>query len=310
MMQELRRQLGHLLCVGWEHAPYADDDVTILEAAIPDRACLTGPDLAMLQRWRREHDLVWMSELLRCNGLAPLACTTIAKAGASGALRILFDRAIAGPTRVLGPRMGSPALVAWNGVRVGHWLFAMGRVGQVTEVEEAGVDVLAASLFEDGERVVRKRKARGLLATTDLARLRYTAPPMRLDNTVAREREGVVSIEHRELGAAQELERRLRRRWGRADGELAAEAAYHATSQSDAAPSDHGTIPRSVDARQPMNRMATHDTSRGTYAPRVAKSPTAGTGADWSARRAKWPPHSASCTGTGHAQWWTPPGGG
>ena len=75
MMYELRR-LGHLPCVGgWEHAPpYADDgddEKTILEAAVPDGARLTGPDLALLQRWRREHDLVWVSGLLRCDGLAP-----------------------------------------------------------------------------------------------------------------------------------------------------------------------------------------------------------------------------------------------
>ena len=118
-MHELR-QLGHLLCVGWEHAPYADDNETILEAAIPDGARLTGPDLAVLQRWRREHDLVWVSELLRCDGLTPLASVTAAKAEANDALRVLIDRAIAGPTRVKGPRVGSPTLAAWNGVRVGH----------------------------------------------------------------------------------------------------------------------------------------------------------------------------------------------
>jgi len=49
-------------------------------------------------------------------------------------------------------------------------------------------------------------------------------------DTVAHEREGVVSIEHGELGVAQELEQRLRRQWGRADGELVAEAEYQDTS--------------------------------------------------------------------------------
>ena len=112
MMHEFRR-LGH--------------DETILEAAIPDGARLTGPDPAMLQRWRREHDLVWVSELLWCDGLTPLASVAAAKAEANGALRILIDRAIAGPTRVSGPRVGSPTLAAWNGVRVGHWRFAMGK---------------------------------------------------------------------------------------------------------------------------------------------------------------------------------------
>ena len=167
--------------------------------------------------------------------------------GERRAARPRIDRAIAGPTRVKGPRVGSRALAAWNGVRVGHWLFAMGRVGQVTEVEEAGVVVLlAASLFRMVNGWVRKRKIRELLTTTDLVRLRCTSPPKRLD-TVTLESEGIVSIEHDELGAAQELERRLRRRWGRADGESESEVVYHGTSHSGKPPSDHAAIPRSVD---------------------------------------------------------------
>ena len=81
---------------------------------------MTGPGLAQLQRWRREHDLVWVGELLRCDGLAPLASTTAAKAGANETLRVLIDRAITGPTRVRAPRVGSPTLAAWNVVRVGQ----------------------------------------------------------------------------------------------------------------------------------------------------------------------------------------------
>ena len=92
----------------------------------------------------------------------------------------------------------------------------------------------------------RKRKIRELLTTIDLVRMRYTAPPIRL-YTVTLESEGVVSIEHGELGAAQELERRLRRRWGRADGESESEAAYHDSTQSDKALNDHDAAPRSVD---------------------------------------------------------------
>ena len=110
--------------------------------------------------------------------------------------------------------MESSTLAAWNGVRAGHWLFAMGRVGQVTEVQEDGVIVQASSLFEQGERVVRKRKIRELLTTTDLIRLRYTSSPVRMD-TVTAESEGLFSVDHDELSAAQDLERRLRRRWGR-----------------------------------------------------------------------------------------------
>ena len=94
--------------------------------------------------------------------------------------------------------------------------------------------------------MIRKRKIRELLTTTDLVRLRYTSPPMRL-GTVTIESEGVVSVDHGELGAAQELERRLRRRWGRADGESESDAAYHGASHSDMPLlGDHAAIPRSV----------------------------------------------------------------
>ena len=57
---------------------------------------------------------------------------------------------------------------------MGQWLFAIGRVGRVTEVEETGVIVLAASLLVDGSSVVRKRETREFLTITESIRLRYT----------------------------------------------------------------------------------------------------------------------------------------
>ena len=56
MIHELRR-LGHLLSVGWEHAPYADEDETILEAAIPDGARLEGPAQSRQSRQSRALDV-------------------------------------------------------------------------------------------------------------------------------------------------------------------------------------------------------------------------------------------------------------
>ena len=114
------------------------------------------------------------------------------------------------------------------------------------ETSGAGSEGTEAALEPPSDVPPKERKIRELLTTTDLVRLRYTAPPIRL-GTVTLESEGVVSIEHDELGAAQELERRLRRRWGRADGESESEEAHHDTSQSDKAPSDHASIPHSID---------------------------------------------------------------
>ena len=115
------------------------------------------------------------------------------------------------------------------------------------EVEETGAIDLAAPSVVDGASALRKRKTREFLTITDSFRVRYTAPRIRVD-TVEHERKGVVSIEHDELGAAQqELELRLRRRWGRADGEPTGEPAYHNTSHCSSVPNDHDTIPRSAD---------------------------------------------------------------
>ena len=66
---------------------------------------------------------------------------------------------------------------------MGQWLFTMGRIGHFTETEEIGVVVLAASLFENGASVVRKRKTREFLTITGSVRLRYTAPPIRQGDT-------------------------------------------------------------------------------------------------------------------------------
>ena len=49
------------------------------------------------------------------------------------------------------------------------------------------------------------------------------------------ESEGVVLVDHNELSAAQDLERRLRRRWARAYGMSEADAAYRDTSHADSA---------------------------------------------------------------------------
>ncbi len=58
---------------------------------------------------------------------------------------------------------------------------------------------------------------------------------------------GQVSVDHDELSAAQDLERRLRRRWGRADGMTEPVCAYDDTSHADSALSDREAVPRTVD---------------------------------------------------------------
>ena len=66
-------------------------------------------------------------------------------------------------------------------------------------------------------------------------------------DTATDESEGVVSVDQGGLSDASELERRLRRQWGRADGMSEPDVAYHDTPHDNPALIDHDAIPRSVD---------------------------------------------------------------
>ena len=70
MFHELRR-LGYNVVVGRAVRPPAAGDETIhgaymLEAGIAGR---TGAEIARLQRWRRDHNVMWKSEMFRADGI-------------------------------------------------------------------------------------------------------------------------------------------------------------------------------------------------------------------------------------------------
>ena len=63
---ELRRA-GYLLGIDWSHKQPAVSDATILE----DAAVKRGRHLMEIQKWRRGHGVLWVSELLRADGRTP-----------------------------------------------------------------------------------------------------------------------------------------------------------------------------------------------------------------------------------------------
>ena len=65
-------------------------------------------------------------------------------------------------------------------------------------------------------------------------------------DTVTDESAGVISVDQDELSAAQDLERRLRRRWDRAGGMSESGSVYHDTPHAEPALRDHTAIPRSI----------------------------------------------------------------
>ena len=129
LIGELRRA-GYLLGIDWSHKQPAVSGVTILEGA----AAKTGRQLKELQKWRRGHGVLWVSELLRADGRTPRRRYMAQLRAVSGADEARLRRILFGPGRVeAGParRVGLPTLEAWTTVRTGDWLWVDSALNQV-----------------------------------------------------------------------------------------------------------------------------------------------------------------------------------
>ena len=121
------RELGYKLAVGWVSRPCAESDISIVDCYLA-AAGDTGrddTDMAALQQWRRRHDVMWVSELLRADGR-----TLKHRFGddlqrridncEDDALRlcsIAFGSGLKSPS--VRPRVGRMLRAAWDGVREG-----------------------------------------------------------------------------------------------------------------------------------------------------------------------------------------------
>ena len=125
------RELGYKLAVGWVSRPCAESDISIVDCYLA-AAGDTGrddTDVAALQQWRRRHDVMWVSELLRADGR-----TLKHRFGddlqrridncEDDALRlcsIAFGSGLKSPS--VRPRVGRMLRAAWDGVREGDYIW-------------------------------------------------------------------------------------------------------------------------------------------------------------------------------------------
>ena len=125
------RELGYKLAVGWVSKPCAESDVSIFDCYL-SAAGDTGradSDVVALQRWRRRHGAMWVSELLRADG------RTLRNRFSDGlqrridnceadALRICsvtFGSGLKSPS--VRPRVGRMVRTAWGCVREGNYIW-------------------------------------------------------------------------------------------------------------------------------------------------------------------------------------------
>ena len=106
------------------------------EAGITGR---TEAELARLQRWRREHNVMWVSEMSRADGITlhDRFMTNLAararrcEPDAIRLCNVAFGRG-RGPENQSGqPRVGLPTPAAWDVVGVGSYIWHNGALGRV-----------------------------------------------------------------------------------------------------------------------------------------------------------------------------------
>ena len=117
MFHELRK-LGYKAAVGWVVRPPAAGDETIYDAYMREAGDTgrTEVAIARLQRWRREHNVMWVFELFRADGITLrdrfmfnlAVCARRCEPDAIRLCGIAFGRGRGPANRSVRPRVGLP----------------------------------------------------------------------------------------------------------------------------------------------------------------------------------------------------------
>ena len=140
MFHELRK-LGYKAAVGWVVRPPAAGDETIYGAYMREAGTTgrTEAEIARLQRWRREHNVMWVSEMFRADGitLRDRFTTNLAararrcEPDAIRLCNIAFGRGRGPGNQSNRPRVGLPTPAAWDVVGVVSYVWHDGALGCV-----------------------------------------------------------------------------------------------------------------------------------------------------------------------------------
>ena len=140
------------MAAGWVVRPPAAGDETIYGAYMRDAGitCRTEAEIARLQRWRREHGVIWVSEIFRANGITLRGRFTTNLAARArwcepDAIRlrnIAFGRGRGTGNQSNRPRVGLPSPAAWDVVGVGSCMMLHdGALGHIRAKGYAGATI-------------------------------------------------------------------------------------------------------------------------------------------------------------------------
>ena len=131
--------------VGWVVRPPAAGDETIYDAYMREAGDTgrTEVAIARLQRWRREHNVMWVSELFRADGITlrdrfMFNLAARARRCEPDAIRlcdIAFGRGRGPANKSARPRVGLPTPAAWDVVGIGSYVRENSRENMPTRIQ-------------------------------------------------------------------------------------------------------------------------------------------------------------------------------
>ena len=204
MLHELRR-LGYTMAVGWVVRPPAAGDETIYgaymrEAGIAGR---TETEIARLQRWRREHNVLWVSEMFKADGTTRrdrfmtnlVAHARRCEPDTIRRCNIAFGRG-RGPNQSGRPRVGFPTPAAWKVVGVGSYVWHGGVLGRVRAKGHADATIAVFTADVAPRRITARANVKFTMRRSEV--VHYDSPPLLVD-TASSTTSGCVHARHHEV---------------------------------------------------------------------------------------------------------------
>ena len=192
MFHELRK-LGYTAAVGWVVRPPAAGDETIYGAYMREAGGDTGRTevaIARLQRWRREHNVMWVSELFRADGIT--LCDRFMFNLAARARRcepdatrlcgIAFGRGRGPANKSAQPRVGLPTLAAWDVVGIGSYVWHDGTLGRVRSKGQTGVTIAVFTVGATPRRITARTDVKFTMSGSEV--IRYDLPSLLVDTAL------------------------------------------------------------------------------------------------------------------------------
>ena len=180
------RELGYKLAVGWVSRPCAESDISIVDCYLA-AAGDTGhddSDMAVLQQWRRRHDVMWESELLRADGRTlknRFGDDLQRRIGncEDDALRlcsIAFGSGLKSPS--VRSRVGRMLRAAWGGVRAGDYIWH----GVSCVVRKLGSTTIVLMPYDRSDGNVANRDTQHCFAADGEGEISYDAQLIMVGN--------------------------------------------------------------------------------------------------------------------------------